>query len=299
MKSTVDVPVRARPGPSQGAGETSLRIVRRPRYGRWTADAVLALLVLGLVWSAVDNPNFQWAVVFKYLTNANILSGLLVTIELTVIPMALGITLGVGLSLLMLSGDPWLRGFAAAYIWLFRGTPLLVQLIFWFNISALYPEISLGIPGGPTLFSFSGNAITPFMAAVIGLTLHEAAYMAEIVRGGVLSVGHGQSEAAMALGMRRLQAFGRITLPQALRAILPATGNQVILMLKTTSLVSVIALPELLYSAQIIYARTFEIIPLLVVATCWYLFMCSLLSIGQYFLERRVGRGTRKSEGLL
>ncbi|MGE8941531.1 amino acid ABC transporter permease [Leptospira interrogans] len=300
MKSTDtkladEVLIAARPGGATENNGTSLKIVRRPQYGRWMTDIALVLLVAGIAWSAINNPRFQWDVVFKYLTNANILRGLLVTLELTVIAVTLGIVLGIFLALLMLSRDVWLKAFAALYIWLFRGTPLLVQLIFWFNISALYPEISISIPGGPTLVSFSGNSITPFMAAVIGLTLHEAAYMAEIVRGGVLSVGHGQNEAAMALGMTRLQAFRRITLPQALRAIVPATGNQVIMMLKTTSLVSVIALPELLYSAQIIYSRTFEIIPLLVVASCWYLFMCTLLSIGQHYLERWFGRGFQKS----
>lgn len=169
------------------------------------------------------------------------------------------------------------------------------QLIFWFNISALYPEIDVGLPGGETLFTLSGNAITPFMAALLGLALHESAYMAEIIRGGILAVGQGQSEAATAIGMRRLQVFWRITLPQALRVIVPATGNQVILMLKTTSLVSVIALPELLYSAQTIYARTFEVIPLLIVASIWYLTICSLLSVGQYFLEHKLGRGFRST----
>jgi len=290
------------PPRSQGSrerGGTTFKIVRPPQYGRWLTDLGLALLVAGIAWSAITNPKFQWDVVLKYLTHVTILRGLVVTLELTVIAMTLGAALGIGLTLLTLSRDRWLQSFAAAYIWLFRGTPLLVQLIFWFNISALYPEFRIGIPGGPTLASFSGNSITPFMAAAIGLTLHEAAYMAEIVRGGVLSVGHGQSEAALAMGMTSFQAFRRITLPQALRAIVPATGNQVILMLKTTSLVSVIALPELLYSAQIIYARTFEIIPLLVVASCWYLLMCSLLSIGQHFLERRFGRGFQKTLGAM
>jgi polar amino acid transport system permease protein len=284
--------VRARDG-------ISLKIVRRRQYGRWFADAVLAMLVAGIAWSAVTNPRFQWDVVLKYLTHTSILRGLLVTLELTVIAMTLGVVLGIVLTLLTLSRDGWLRAFAGGYIWLFRGTPLLVQLIFWFNISALYPEFRIGIPGGSTFATFSGNSITPFMAAAIGLTLHEAAYMSEIVRGGVLSVGRGQTEAALSIGMTHLMAFRRITLPQALRAIVPATGNQVILMLKTTSLVSVIALPELLYSAQIIYSRTFEIVPLLVVASCWYLFMCSLLSIGQHFLERRFGRGFQKPVGAI
>lgn len=276
------------------AGEDTLRIVRRPNYGRWLADGAIAIVVLGLIWMSATNPNFQWDVVFKYLTSEVILAGLWTTVQLTVIAMVLGTVIGVVLALMMLADDPWLRGFAAAYKWLFRGTPLLVQLIFWFNISALYPEITIGIPGGPSLISFSGNSITPFAAAILGLALHESAYMAEIIRGGVLAVGHGQTEAATALGMRRMQAFRRITLPQALRVIVPATGNQVILMLKTTSLVSVIALPELLYSAQTIYARTFEIIPLLIVASIWYLIVCSILSVGQFYLERTLGRGFRR-----
>ena len=280
--------------PTASAGGTRRdhwKIVHRPHYGRWSVDAILVLFVVGLAWVSITNPNFQWDVVLKYLFHPAIMSGLTVTVRLTLITMVLGVLLGILFAMLMLARDRFLSGFAAAYIWLFRGTPLLVQLIFWFNISALYPQISLGIPGGPYLFSFSGNAITPFMAAVLGLSLHEGAYMAEIVRGGVLAVGRGQSQAAVALGMTPLQAFGRITLPQALRIIVPATGNQVILMLKTTSLVSVIALPELLYSAQTIYARTFEVIPLLIVVSLWYLLICSVLSIAQYFLERRLGKG--------
>ncbi len=286
---------------AKASGETDspedviLRVVRRPAYGRIAVNAILALFVLGVVWSCVTNPNFQWDVVLKYMTGPVVLKGLWMTIQLTVISMIAGSLIGVVLALMMMSHDRWIAGFAAGYKWFFRGTPLLVQLIFWFNISALYPDITISLPGGEPLFSFSGNSITPFMAAVLGLTLHEAAYMAEVIRGGVLAVGHGQGEAATALGMRRLQAFWRITLPQALRAIVPATGNQVILLLKTTSLVSVIALPELLYSVQSIYARTFEVIPLLIVASLWYLAVCTLLSIGQYFLEIKLGRGFQKS----
>lgn len=254
-------------------------------------DALLALFVIGLIWASATNPNFQWDIVARYLFSSAILSGLATTLQLTVLSMIVATVLGTVIALMMLSDDPWFGSFAAGYKWLFRGTPLLVQLIFWFNISALYPEIGLTLPNGYELFSFSGNSITPFQAALLGLALHEAAYMAEIIRGGVLAVGHGQTEAAMALGMRRMQAFRRITLPQALRVIVPATGNQVILMLKTTSLVSVIALPELLYTAQAIYARTFQIIPLLIVASAWYLLICSFLSVGQFFLERWLGQG--------
>lgn len=282
-------------GETRSPEDVVLRVVRRPAYGQIVVNALLALFVLGVVWSCATNPNFQWDVVLKYMTSALVLKGLWMTIQLTVIAMVAGTLIGVVLAVMMLSSDRWIRTFAAGYIWLFRGTPLLVQLIFWFNIAALYPDITIALPGGEPLFSFSGNSITPFMAAVLGLTLHEAAYMSEVIRGGVLAVGHGQSEAATALGMRRLQAFRRITLPQALRAIVPATGNQVILLLKTTSLVSVIALPELLYSVQTIYSRTFEVIPLLIVASLWYLAVCTLLSIGQYFLEIKIGRGFKKS----
>jgi len=273
---------------------STLRLRRRKPYGRWVLDALLAIFVIGLIWTSVSNPNFQWHIVAKYLFSSAILSGLATTLQLTILAMIFATILGVLIALMMLSEDPWFRTFAAGYKWLFRGTPLLVQLIFWFNISALYPEISLPLPNGYVLFSFSGNSITPFQAALLGLALHETAYMAEIIRGGVLAVGHGQAEAATALGMRRMQAFWRITLPQALRVIVPATGNQVILMLKTTSLVSVIALPELLYTAQAIYARTFQIIPLLIVASAWYLLVCSLLSFGQFFLERWLGQGVRR-----
>lgn len=266
-------------------------IIRRPNYGRRMVNLFLSLFVFWVVWAGVTNPNFQWGTVAQYLFNLSVLKGLQTTLTLTVIAMLLGTGIGIIIAMLMLSQDRFLKSMAACYIWLFRGTPLLVQLFFWFNISALYPQINIGLPGGPYLISFSGNDITPFMAAVLGLALHEAAYMAEIVRGGVLAVGAGQEQAAVALGMTRMQAFKRIVLPQALRIIVPATGNQVILMLKTTSLVSVIALPELLYSVQNIYARTFEVIPLLIVASIWYLFICSLLSVAQYFLERYLGRG--------
>lgn len=289
MSDQTQTPLPARA--AAGARATNWKIIRRPSYGRWTVDALIVAFVVGLAWMSITNPNFQWDVVGKYLFHPSVLKGLWTTISLTIITMVLGVLIGILFAMLMLSQDRFLKSFAAAYIWLFRGTPLLVQLIFWFNISALYPQINIGIPGGPYLFSFSGNSITPFMAAVLGLALHEGAYMAEIVRGGVQAVGRGQSQAAVALGMTRLQAFGRITLPQALRIIIPATGNQVILMLKTTSLVSVIALPELLYSVQNIYARTFEVVPLLIVASVWYLFMCSILSLVQYFLEKNLGKG--------
>jgi polar amino acid transport system permease protein len=219
-----------------------------------------------------------------------------VTLELTAIAMVVGIALGVALAVMRLSPNPLVSGASGLYVWFFRGTPVLVQLLFWNFISALYPTISLGIPFGPDLVHGDANTlITPFVAAILGLGLNQAAYQAEIVRAGVLAVEEGQTEAAKALGMTRLQTMRRIVLPQAMRVIIPPTGNEVISMLKTSSLVSVIAYPELLYSAQLIYAVNFRQIPLLLVVCVWYLFVTTLLSIGQYYLERRFGRGTARA----
>jgi polar amino acid transport system permease protein len=225
-----------------------------------------------------------------------VLDGLVVTLELTVIAMAIGIAGGVVLAVMRLSPNPLISGASWLYVWFFRGTPVLVQLLFWSFISALYPKISLGIPfGGPELVSGDANRIiTPFVAAILGLGLNEAAYMAEIVRAGILSVEEGQTDAAQALGMTRLQTMRRIVLPQAMRVIIPPTGNETISMLKTSSLVSVIAYKELLYSVQLIYAVSFLQIPLLIVASIWYLVITTLLSIGQYYVERRFGRGTAR-----
>jgi polar amino acid transport system permease protein len=217
----------------------------------------------------------------------------LLTLELTVVAMLMGIALGVGLAVMRLSPNPLVAGSSALYIWFFRGTPVLVQLLFWNFISALYPEISIGIPFGPDIISGDANElITPFAAAILGLGLNQGAYQAEIVRAGVLSVDEGQTDAAQALGMTRLQTMRRIVLPQAMRVIIPPTGNEVISMLKTSALVSVIAYPELLYSAQLIYAVNFKQIPLLLVVCIWYLVVTTILSIGQYYVERRFGRSS-------
>jgi len=204
--------------------------------------------------------------------------------------------LGGILAVMRLSPSPVLSTISWVYIWFFRGTPVLVQLIFWFNLAALFPELSIGIPFGPTFFSVETNAaITPFVAAILGLGLNEAAYMAEISRAGIQSVDDGQVEAAHALGMRRLLTMRRIILPQAMRVIIPPAGNETIGMLKTTSLVSIVTLPELLYSAQSIYSRTFQTIPLLILASLWYLILTSVLTVGQYYIERHFGKGNART----
>ena len=264
--------------------------VRHP--GRWVGVVVIVVLVAMLVHSFLTNPNFQWDVVGQYLFSEPVLRGLRNTLILTVLAMAIGIVGGVLLAVMRLSPNPVLAGAAAVYVWLFRGTPLITQLIFWNFLAALYPRLGLGIPFGPTFVSVDTNAvISVFAASLLGLGLNEAAYMAEIVRGGIQSVDPGQSEAAGALGLSRTQTLRRIVLPQAMRVIVPPTGNETISMLKTTSLVVVIAYFELTVAVQTIYSRTFQTIPLLIVAALWYLALTSVLSIGQMFIERRFGRG--------
>jgi polar amino acid transport system permease protein len=199
------------------------------------------------------------------------------------------------LAVMRLSDNPLLSGSSWLYIWFFRGTPVLVQLLVWFNLAFLYPKISFGIPFGPSWVSANANSlITPLTAAILGLGLNEGAYMAEIVRAGILSVEHGQTEAAQALGMSRGLTLRRIILPQAMRVIIPPTGNETISMLKTSSLASVITVTELLYAVQLIYSVNFKTIPLLIVASIWYLILTSLLTVGQFYVERRFARGSAR-----
>jgi polar amino acid transport system permease protein len=271
--------------------------VRHP--GRWVAAAVVLVIAVAIVHSVATNPRFEWGVVGEYLFDKRILAGLRVTIELTVIAMAIGVVLGVLLAIMRLSPNPLVSSSSWLYIWFFRGTPVLVQLLFWYNIAALYPKIDLGIPFGPALVHPDANTlIPPFTAAILGLGLNEGAYMAEIVRAGIISVESGQSDAARSLGMTRLQTMRRIVLPQAMRVIIPPTGNETISMLKTSSLVSVIAVADLLYGAQIIYSVNFKTIQLLIVASIWYLVCTSVLYVGQYYLERHYARGASGEEDL-
>jgi polar amino acid transport system permease protein len=254
------------------------------------------LIAAVLIHSVATNPRFGWGTVGDFLFDARIMRGIRLTLELTVVSMAIGIVLGVILAVMRLSPNPLVSGASWLYIWFFRGTPVLVQILFWNFISALYPRLSIGIPfGGPELASANANnLIKPFIAGILGLGLNEGAYMAEIVRAGILSVEEGQTEAAQSLGMTRLQTMRRIVLPQAMRVIIPPTGNETISMLKTSSLVSVIALSELLYSVELIYSVNFRQIPLLMVASLWYLLMTTILSIGQYYLERHYARGSTR-----
>jgi polar amino acid transport system permease protein len=258
---------------------------------------VLAVLAAMLVNTILTNEGFRWPVVGQYLFSEPVLNGLRNTLVLTVLSMAIGVLGGIALAIMRLSPNPVLSSVAGLYIWLFRGTPLIAQLLFWNFLAALYPRLSLGVPFGPEFISFDTNQlINQFAACLLGLGLNEAAYMAEIVRGGLLSVDEGQTEAAGALGMSRAQTLRRIVLPQAMRVIIPPTGNETISMLKTTSLVVVIGYFELLTSVQRIYSTNFQTIPLLIVAAAWYLALTSVLSVGQGFVERRFGRGTNRGQ---
>ncbi|PZG09494.1 amino acid ABC transporter permease [Nonomuraea aridisoli] len=264
---------------------------------RWVASLVLLVLAAQLVSLLVTNPNFQWDVVARYVNAQIIGQGIMTTLLLTVIAMFVGVVLGVLLAVGRLSENPVARAACGLYVWFFRGTPVLVQLVLWYNLSYLLPEISFGIPFGPEFVSADTNVlITPLLAAILGLGLNEGAYMAEIIRGGLMSVDPGQTEAASALGMSSARTFRRIVLPQAMRFIIPPTGSQVISMLKATSLVSVIALADLLYTVQSIYNRTFQTIPLLIVACVWYLVITSILYVGQSFIERHYARGATRNQ---
>ena len=266
-------------------------------YGRWAASAIVLILVGLFIYGAATNDAYDWATYRKYLFDQRISQAAVVTLELTVLSMILGIILGVTLAVMRLSPNPVLKSAAWVYLWIFRGTPVYVQLVFWGLFTSIYQHVHLGIPFAVQFATFNIQSLdAPFTFAVIGLGLNEAAYMAEIVRAGITSVGEGQTEASVALGMTWVQTMRRTVLPQAMRVIIPPTGNEVISMLKTTSLVVAIPLTTDLYAkTRDISGVNFRPIPLLLVAATWYLFFTSILMIGQYYLEKYFARGsTRK-----
>jgi polar amino acid transport system permease protein len=262
---------------------------------RW----VSALVVLGVAAAALYTfaaaPGLDWRVVGQFLFFPQILRGILVTLELTVIAMVIGVSLGVLLAVMRLSVNPVVSTVSWFYIWFFRGTPVLVQLFFWYNLALILPHLTVGIPFTHIQWVGTTNQIvSPFLAAILGLGLNEAAYMSEVVRAGIISVDHGQTEAAQALGMTRVQVMRRIVLPQAMRVILPPTGNETISMLKTSSLAYITTVAELFYVQTEISNANFSIVELLIVASIWYLVMTSILTFGQYYLERHFARGASR-----
>ncbi|GEO13256.1 amino acid ABC transporter permease [Microvirga aerophila] len=260
--------------------------VPRRHYGRWIAS-LLIVLAFAYVGKAFAEGQIDWKVVGQFFTAQAIMEGLVNTIIMTFCAMALGIVLGILFAVMVMSPNPVLKGVAVFYIWFFRGTPLILQLLIWFNLALVFPRI--GIPG---LFEARMvDVMTPFVATLLGLGINQGAYTAEVVRSGILSVDTGQTEAAKSIGMTRLTTLRRIVLPQAMRVIIPPVGNEVISMVKLTSIASVIGFAEVLRNAQTIYYANARVIELLIVAAAWYLMIVTVLSVGQHFLERYFAKG--------
>src|SRR5271156_6709008 len=278
-------------GPAPPLAETfpdlaGMTVARRMHWGRWTA-AILVVLALAALVRAFARGQIEWSYVGRFLTVPAIIDGIVNTVVMTVAAMAIGIVLGVIVAIMRLSPNPVLRAVASGYTWLFRGTPVILQLLLWFNLALVFPTI--GIPG---LWSVRAvDLMTPFLSALLGLGINQGAYTSEVMRAGMLSVDVGQYEAAQAIGMGRLRALRRIILPQAMRVVIPPLGNEFIGMVKATSLASVIQYPEVLHNAENIYYANSRVIELLIVAGLWYLAVVSVLTPLQMLLERRFARG--------
>ncbi|AUC11353.1 ABC transporter permease [Rhizobium sp. Y9] len=267
--------------------------VRRPIRWRQVATGSIAILVLALMVLAIGrNQSVQWSEIPRYMIDPVILGGVVLTLELTAGAMVAGIVIGCLVAIMATSQNIVLKAIAVAFVWWFRGVPLIVQIFFWFNIALFVPEIGFGS------WSVSVNDIvTPALAGFLALGLHEAANMSEIIRSGLNAVDRGQREAASSLGLRPLQTLRTVVLPQAVRLIMPPTGNQAIGMLKASAIVSVIGMQDLLTQAQAIYARNFLVIELLCVASLWYLGITTIASIGQHYLERKLAPKGRSNSG--
>jgi polar amino acid transport system permease protein len=284
---------RAEGVPASGDAPPPIVKLRHPY--RWLAAAAVLLFAAWFGRILVTTPTFEWDVVGEYLFHKEVLFGVLRTLQMTAICMVLGVVLGTVIAVMRLSPNIVLKSVASFYQWFFRGTPTLIQLIFWFNLSSIFPFIELKL-FGVTFVNWNTNELmTPFLAAVLGLSLNYAAYQSEIVRAGIISIDEGQSDAAAAYGLSRTQTLRSIVLPQAMRVIIPPTANEAIGMLKFTSLASIVSYTELLTTVGNIYNATYQVIPLLIVAAIWYLFLTTILSIGQHFIEKRFARGSTRT----
>ena len=285
-----DIDKKDGPADTPPAGPEAIKAIPVRHYGRYVS-AVVALALLGAVVYAFSQGKINWGAIPDYFFDDRILDGVGRTLLLTILSMAIGIVGGVLLAVMRLSKNPVTSSIAWFYIWFFRGTPVLVQLIVWFNLGLVFEYINLG----PFYKNEWSDFMTPFLTALLGLGLNEAAYMAEICRAGLLAVDEGQTEASHALGMSHVKTLRRIVIPQAMRVIVPPTGNEVINMLKTTSLVSVVQYPELFRAAQDIGQTSGAPAEMLFLAAAWYLLLTSVFSIGQYYLERYYARGSSRS----
>lgn len=278
---TLEVASKAGPG---------LRVVQSRRYGQWISGAIVVAVIVAFVNAVATNDSIRWEVIAQYLAYPTILSGLWTTVWLTAVSLVIGVLGGIVLAVMRMSKNVVLFAVSGAYIWFFRGTPLLVQLLLWYNLALFFPRLGLGA------LSIDTNIfITPVMAALLALALNEAAYMAEIVRGGILAVHPGQKEAGAALGMPNGAVLRRIVLPQAMKVVIPPAGNELITLLKMTSLVAVIGAGDLLTNAQYIGTRDFTPMEMLLVATVWYLLLTTIATFGQFLLERRLMRSSTRA----
>jgi polar amino acid transport system permease protein len=262
------------------------RLVAVPvrHYGRWVSAVVVLAAVAAVVY-AFSQAEIDYGTTGEYFTADNIVDGARRTLIISVAAQLMGIALGVLFAVMRLSHNPVTSAVSWFYIWFFRGTPVLVQLLIWYNLALVFPTM-LGHP--------TSDLMTPFFAALLGLGINEGAYMAEIVRAGIASVDEGQTEASHALGMTQAQTLRRVVLPQAMRVIIPPTGNEFINMLKTSSLAYTIQYSELLLSAVSVYTRNLQVVELLFTVSLWYLVLTSVFSVGQYYLERRFARGAAR-----
>lgn len=296
MTATLDAP-QAEVVNRTAKPKQKLDVVPLRHWWRWAFSAIGIFLLAQLVWTFFSNPQWRWHIFAEYFFNDAVLRGLWLTLWLTAVSAVIGFILGGLLAVARLSGSAILNSFAWGFIWFFRSVPLVVQLVIWYNLGYLFPTLGIGWPFTYDFFVVEFDTVrllSGSVAAILGLSLHQAAYSAEIIRGGLLSVDQGQLEAARALGIPRGRRFFRIVLPQAARAILPNAFNEVIGLLKGTSVVFIVALPELFYTVQVIYNRNQQVVPLLLVAAVWYTIFTTVLSIAQFYIERRFARGTAR-----
>jgi polar amino acid transport system permease protein len=281
--------------PAESPARDELTIVPARHPWRWVAAAAVLILLAQFLHGLATNPGWDWSTFAGYFFEKSVMQALLITLELTFAGAVLGFAGGILLAPMRLSKNPVLKSVSWTFIWVFRSVPLIVQLLFWANLGYLYDKLQIGVPFGPGFLHFeTSSLVSAFGAALLGLALHEAAYAAEIVRAGILSVDQRQMEAAAALGIPRLRQFRRIVLPQAMRAILPNAANELVNLLKSTSVVYVLAIGELFYQVQVIYGRSGRVVPLLMVATVWYVVLTALLSVLQHYTERHFGKGYRQ-----
>lgn len=283
--------------PAALATDDDVRAIPLRRPWRWISAGLVLILLAGFVSSVLTNPNIDFAAVGQFLVDPRILDGIVLTLMITLVSMVVSTLLAIVIAAMRLSLNPVLSTVAWCYVWAFRGTPLLVQIVLWGYLGLLYDKLSVGIPLTDIVFwqVDTNTLISAMVAGLLALTLNQAAYSSEIVRAGMLSVDEGQREAAYSLGMSPLYTFRRVLLPQAMRVIIPPMGNETISMLKNTSLLSVIAVLEVYTQATMISSQNLKQVELLVVASLWYLLMTSVLSIPQYYLERRYGRGNSRN----